>query len=688
MGLKDIDIKETYWSGEDNLIESFYIPCLNNSITYDRAVGFFNSSILNYISEGLYRFIINDGKMRIVCSTKLSNKDINSINEGYEIKNVLFANLSNHINQYLLDKDKPNVRNLCWLIKNNRLEIKICIRSLHSFLETKEDNTLFHEKFGIFKDREENIISFLGSINESLGGWMFNEESFEVSYSWEDTLRRRVLEKVERFERLWRGLANEVITYDFPTALKNKLIEAAPDEPVDSLAYCAIRKNTFFNKFTPRDCQFKAFNKFKESNYICMFQMATGAGKTKAALYSYRNVDGWKFLLILVPGAELVLQWETEVKSFFTDAYILKCGSDFSNWKKKLVDIIQAKIPDRTIVISTYDSAITEFSMDKWTGIIPFQFGLICDEAHNLGSKQTQKIMDLKARYRIGLSATPSRNFDEEGTEKILGFFNNKVYEFSIKDAIREKYLVEYEYKVFPCLLNKEEWYRYFKLSKEISKIKSYTTMDNKNINTNYKEDLLRKKYMERAEILKTASNKLDIFPDIIDTIPKDIRILIYADSLYHLQGYAATLERMGRDYFIYTGDKDSKVVRPKMLEEFRLGVRKVLLAINCLDEGIDIPVCDAAIFISSSTSERQFIQRRGRVLRKSTGKQRAYIYDFLVIPIFNLDNEYEKELAKQIVLKEYNRINIIAEDAINGIKVQEDLDKILSKHGLSIYNY
>lgn len=683
MGLKKFNFKDTYWSGEDTLIESFYIPCLKNSITYDRAVGFFNSSILNYISEGLFNFITNGGKIRLICSTRLSQNDINMIREGYAIKKVIASKLNNHIDQYLLDKDKPNVKNLCWLVKNNRLEIRVCIKTLPIIL-IDSDDVLFHEKFGIFKDEENNMVSFLGSINESSRGWMFNEESFEVSYSWEAVLKRRVLEKVDRFEKLWNGIASEVNTYDFPAALREKLIQASPDEPVDELSYS--RTFLFSKDFKPRECQVKALQKFLNSKYNCMFEMATGSGKTKAALHSYTKVLEWSFLLILAPGSELVLQWEAEAKLFFPKVYIIKCGSNFGRWKEKLLDVIQAKIPERTIVISTYASAITNFALDKWSDVSYDHFGIIYDEAHNLGAKETQKLLNLNPKFRIGLSATPKRNFDEEGTEKILSYFNNETYEYLIKDAIKDNLLVEYEYHIYPCILEQTEWMRYIKISKEISKLKSYWNNEETRLDTN--DEIIKKKYLERSEILKTASNKLKMFPSIINFLPARCRTLIYADSVEHLNTYATVLDDLRRDYFIYTGDKDSKIVRPKMLEEFRLGVRKILLAIECLDEGIDIPACDAAIFISSSTSERQFIQRRGRVLRKAMGKRRAYIYDFLVIPNYDQTNEYESTLAKQVVLKEYERINLIADDAINGIKTKNQIDEILLEYGFNIYNY
>jgi len=675
MSLKNMPLKDTYWSGNDDLINEFYIPCLQNSISYDRAVGYFSSSILKYISNGLYQFIRNGGKIRLICSAELSHKDIGLIKKGYDNPEDMFeSKFSKEIDDLLSDYELSNVKNLAWLIKNERLDIKICIKSENKI------STLFHEKFGIFKDELGNIVSYMGSINESLMGWLYNEESFEVSYTWESALKPRVMHKVERFENLWNNLAEGVDTYSFPDALRKKIVKIAPSKPIDEVNYIFNPKI----EFTPRKCQKEAFEKYSES-YSCFFQMATGSGKTKASLYSFKNTLKWKFLLILVPNLELVEQWEKDVKLFFPDAYILKCSGEY-NWKEKLLDLIEAKIPYKSIAISTYDSAISRFALDKFVKINPNIFGIIYDEAHNLGSSERQKLMTLSTRFKIGLSATPVRNFDIEGTEKILGYFNNNIYKFTIKDAIDEGYLVEYEYYVYPYELTSDEWDRYIELSKKINKYNILlNSQDSTNKNKDEIEKLLKKLYIKRAEIFKTSKNKKEKFINIIENISSDNRLLVYCDSKNHLKEYAKLLNSLNIDYYTYTGDM-SKKDRAVILSNFERGVKKLLLAIKCLDEGIDIPICDSAVFISSSSSEREFIQRRGRVLRKYPGKNRAYIYDFFTIPPYDKNDDYEVKTAKELVKKEYNRINIISNDAINGISVKNQLDEVLDKYNLNPY--
>lgn len=674
MLLRDIEFKDTYWSGESNLIREFYIPCLEVSDTYCRAVGYFSSSILNYISNGLFAFIKNKGKIKIVCSTNLSEEDQKNISLGYDIREIIKDKISNVVNE-VLEENTANIKNLCWLVKNDMLDIKVC----YKISENKPN--LFHEKFGYFSDSENNIVSFLGSVNETLGGWVNNEESFEVSMNWIPVLEKRVEEKLIRFNKLWSGTANNVVTYDFPKAVREKLIKYAPEHVNEHVYEPDEYKKK--HKFKPRKCQEDAKEKFIQNDYKCLFMMATGSGKTKAAMYSMSEVDKWKALLIVVPSIELIEQWEKDITLFYPDIYIIKCSSEYPKWKQQVLSLVQAKVGIKTVIISTYDTAISNYAMDKWSEIPENNFALICDEAHNMGASTTQKIMELKPKYRIGLSATPKRNFDEEGSEKIIRYFENNIYEFSMADAISKGYLVNYEYNIMTCKLEDEDWDEYIRLTKKINQINSYTDENDKD------KEKLKKLFRDRSNIIKKAEGKIDRFEEIFEKLPEGSRILIYGESLEHLHLIEEKLNSINKYYFMYTGDKDTKLVRPTMLEEFKQGIRKILLAIGCLDEGIDIPICDAAIFVSSSTSERQFIQRRGRVLRSSTTKNRAYIFDFLVYPQLTQNAaEDEKKIAQKLVYIQYNRINQIADDAINGTSERLKLYNFLSSLELNPYNY
>ena len=682
MSLRTVSFQDTYWSGENDLIKEFYVPCMEESIEYCRAVGYFHSSIFCYITNGLYPFIQHGGRMRIVCSVNVSPEDEHQIALGYDIRQLLEDKIA-PATQELIDLNIANIKNLCWLIKNNRLDIKVCLR--------KDPNTpgayrLFHEKFGIFKDADENAVSFLGSVNETLGGWINNEESFEVSQNWIPVLQSRVEQKIQRFEKLWDGTAGNIVTFDFPKASRLKLIQNAPEHPVDYIyrVSAGIHPN-----FKPRSCQEDAKNAFLQKNFSCLFMMATGSGKTKAAMYAISQIDTWKLLLICVPSLELVEQWEADVRLFYPDTPIIKCGSPYRGHKELLKSLTQARFPEQVVVISTYDSAQGDYYMAKWKLSKTEQFAMICDEVHNMGAPKSQCLMELNPAYRIGLSATPRRNFDEIGSEKILDFYHQNTFEFSIKDAQREHYLVEYQYRILPCAMPEDDWELYKTFSREIVQLQHTLEQED-----NEKEQLrlrqrIEGRYRDRAKLLKKNDQKAQTLQTIFDEIPPTARVLIYGDDLHHLAEIGQALDHMGKYYFKYTGELDAQKERPTILKEFRQGIRKILLAVGCLDEGIDIPACDVAVFISSSTSERQFIQRRGRVLRVAPGKTSAWIYDYLVYPILSArTNDDERRLALSMIDAQYRRINLMVEDAINGIQERQKLDQFLSQRRLNPYDF
>lgn len=681
MSLQALELQDTYWSGEDNIIEDFYIPCLRESTEYCRAVGYFSSSILCYISNGLYELIRNGGKMRIVCSVNLSEQDEHDILVGYDIRRIIERNINTEIDK-LIACTIPNVKNLCWLVKNGRLDIKVCLRKS----KYKEEYGLFHEKFGIFKDGGNNAVSFLGSVNETLSGWLNNEESFEVSQSWVPVLSKRVDQKVLRFENLWSGTADSVRTYDFPEAAKKKLIHHSPAQPVD---YTYRVSAGIHPNFKPRACQEAAKDYFLFLNFSCLFMMATGSGKTKAAMYAMSQIDEWKALLITVPSLELVEQWERDVRLFYPDVFLVKCGSTHPEGRKLLLTLAQAKFSRKCVIISTYDSAITDYFMDKWESIKQDNFAMICDEVHNVGAKTYRRLMQLNPRYRIGLSATPRRNFDEEGSKLILDYFQNNCYEFSIKEAQRAHYLVEYEYHVIPAPMDDSDWQDYKRITREIAKYKLAINNAKEEKDSEKYEQRLQSAYRDRAKILKTNPYKNESFAHIYEEIPEEARVLVYGDDLAQLGAFSRELTSLGKEHFFYTGDKSADKERPIMLREFQQGIRRTLLAVGCLDEGVDIPACDAAVFVSSSTSERQYIQRRGRVLRTAPNKNQAWIYDYLVYPVLNGNvSDEERQLAVSMILSQYDRINMVADDAINGIQERDNLDDFLSKRCLNPYDF
>lgn len=318
MSLKSIPLIGTYRTSDNDLLSEFYIPCLANSIKYDRAVGYFNSSILNYISNGLYQFILNNGKMRLVCGVELSNQDFQAIKEGYSYRKIIEQNLNKQVDLLLENHDQANIKNLCWLIKTGNLDIKIAIRKLDDLnIDINNINIIYHEKFGIFTDSLGNKVVFAGSLNESANGWIYNFESFDVFWSWQKEFVDRVQDRVDYFERLWANITPNVQVYEFPKAVKEKLIEVAPSEPIDKVYPLKVLiRNEKKKKIIPRDYQLQAVKKWKENNYKGLFEMATGTGKTITAILCAEEFikDHCSTLVIIVcPYQHLVDQWRREL---------------------------------------------------------------------------------------------------------------------------------------------------------------------------------------------------------------------------------------------------------------------------------------------------------------------------------------------------------------------------------------
>lgn len=680
MSLQSLSLQDTYWSGEKNIIDEFYIPCLRESTEYCRAVGYFNSSILCYIANGLYDFIQNGGRIKIVCSVNLSKEDEHAIKVGYDIRRIIEKNILPEVDN-LINCTIPNVKNLCWLIKNGRLDIRVCLKQ-----NRDKSYGLFHEKFGIFKDNEGNTVSFLGSINETMGGWLNNEESFEVSQNWIPSLSNRVYQKEQRFARLWEGTAESIATYQFPDAAIKKLIQIAPETPIE---YTYRVSAGIHPNYKPRQCQEDAKDFFLSADYCSLFMMATGAGKTKAAMYAISQIDTWKTLLILVPSLELLEQWESDVRLFYPEDLLIKIGSTHPEGKKLLFALAQANFSKKAIILSTYKSAIKDFFMDKWKSIRVDSFALICDEVHNMGALSYQQLMQLNPKYRIGLSATPKRNFDETGSQQIIDYYRNQCFEFSIADAQKEKYLVEYYYHIFPVPMEENDWTDYKGLTQNITKLRRLIEISKDHEEAKEQQERVNRLLRDRAKLIKLNTSKTQTLMQVFSGVPEQSRILIYGDDKKHLSEISAELTSLGKDYFIYTGDRDPKTERPIMLSEFQKGIRKILLAVGCLDEGIDIPACDVAVFVSSSTSERQFIQRRGRVLRTAPNKTRAWVYDYLVYPVLDGSaTDEERSRAISMISAQFERIKLIADDAINGIQAREELEQFLSDRRLNPLDY
>lgn len=630
MSLDELDLKYSYRSEFDEISKDFYIPCLKESIKYDRAAGYFSSDVLQKIAEGLIPFINkNEGKVRIVANPHLSVDDLNAMQLGFEAREKLVN--SKVLQEIILCKEnlKNNTLNiLSWLIYQGKLEIKIAYSM--SF-------NLYHEKFGVMTDSSGNSIAFIGSANESLGGLSNNFEKIEVFFDSGDA--HRIDQMNEDFERLWRNETKglEIIQ------LSNRVVEEILKCREKVIPTKLDKREKQTTDFRIRDYQLDAIQQFRSNNWRGIFDMATGTGKTVTSIFAFKEFSenlNQKFLLVIVPFIHLADQWVNELKNFnYTN--IINCYGSYQSWRDDLhsgINRLNSGVSDELIVVSVYNTALGE-RFSKMIQNCYVEGMVICDECHYLGSEKFREIHLERFSARLGLSATPHRWYDDEGTNFLFESLGEVIYTYSLKEAIENKKLCEYEYIPIIVRPTEEELKKYKALSKRLS-----IELNKKNKDIEKIKSIARM----RSDIINKSENKvLDLFDRITKIDHKSLTHTLIYVSNNQINEITKGLAKLNikAHKFDHTVSPQK---RQELLKYFADGDIQVLIAIKCLDEGIDIPATKRAFFLSSTTNPREFIQRRGRVLRLHQDKELAHIYDYIVLPLNNEDGIFEQYATKQ----------------------------------------
>ena len=323
MSLADIHIKNEYRSLLDNVVTDFYIPVLQESILYQRAVGFFSSSALIAISKGVEGLVANGGKIQIIASPRLSQEDIDEISKGYEVRKIIERALLRGVVDPSSIEESERLSYIASLIAKGVLDVKI------AFLSSKNEIAMYHEKMGIMSDREGNAVAFSGSMNESENAFSSNYESFDVFCSWTND-RERVFQKQMAFQAIWDDYEPGIETMAFPEAVRDRVYsfnsslstkhsavsDSAQDEqPLDAMYLPP--------DFKIRPYQETAIQNWKTNGYRGIYDMATGTGKTLTALASieqlFRDNKRRLGIIIVCPYQHLVEQW--------ADSWVLQFSS-------------------------------------------------------------------------------------------------------------------------------------------------------------------------------------------------------------------------------------------------------------------------------------------------------------------------------------------------------------------------
>lgn len=684
-------LKTTYNSEEDSIINDFYIPYLENAVTYDRAVGFFSASMLTYAAQGLSKFASNQGKMRLIIGHQVEEDEFEAIKKGEQIKETyerLSLEFEQVINNVSSDIFTCRLELLSWLVATNRLKIKFAIRR----------KGMYHEKIGILKDEEGNKIVFQGSANESQMALLpdFNFESISVYPSWEEKIYEKYGSSYEtRFERLWNNKAKETVVIDVPSEIYIQISSVyksitPPPEYIEKLLFDELlgkKKKIQLLPLLPRilgayEYQLKAHQKkalanWKSNDFNGIFALATGAGKTITALHAATQLANHQkhlALVIAVPYQNLADQW-CEVMELFSITAI-RCYMTKANWQTDLSTAIsdfnlnQTKpfiavvVVNRTLSSSVFQKEIQRIKSDKLL--------FVGDECHHHGNKNIIKNLP-EAKFRIGLSATPWSSKEEEKEKILKYYYGDIVADYSISDALNDGVLTPYHYFVHPFYLTPDETETYQQLSGDIGKLIAIREQGG-NIN----EQILTALYMKRARLMGSAENKFSVLAELLKGIEIEKHTLFYCGdgsvidetttealdnvSIRDIERVAAILHQQGWKSSRFTANESLKE-RHQIIDNFKNGFIDAMVSIRVLDEGIDIPMCRQAFLLASSRNERQFIQRRGRILRKSLGKEFSIIHDFIVLPSESISID---DSLKNLVDSELDRLVEFAHVAIN----------------------
>jgi superfamily II DNA or RNA helicase len=688
--LTELSLPTTLDTSTANISADFFVPLLACSTHYDRGVGFFSAGWLRVTAQGMAAFARNSGRARWVTSPILSEDDWQALQLGETARydDLLRRTLERNLEELEWALEEETLSTLAWLVADGILDFKLALP--YNKLERGE----FHDKFGVFTDASGNQVSFNGSYNDSIQGTR-NYESIKVFCSWQPTLADLVRADAERFERLWNNQDPNVQVFDLPEAARARIVRLRKYErPYPEPDWEQLRRlreaqgsclvHHLVRPFIPshiklRDYQSQAIDAWFAHDCRGLFEMATGTGKTITALAgSARLYEHEKRLavIIAVPYQHLVDQWYEEAGAFGyqpTLAYQSK-----TRWLNTLNDqIVEFNGGYRPFisVITTHTTFISpEFqnSIARLDG--PSLF--IADEAHHLGAERGRQSYPLNVPFRLALSATPDRWYDDVGTIALRAYFGETVFAFPLERAIGVS-LTPYYYYPHLVPLTDEEMERYEELSVKIARL----------INREDEEgqQALKMLLIRRAELLNKAENKLGILSELVDAQEEIEHTLFYCapgqiDQVLPLLGW-----EKGLLVHRFTAEEDTRE-RQQLLDDFASGRLQGLVAMKCLDEGVDVPSTRTAFILASSSNPREFIQRRGRILRKSPGKEFSIVHDLIAVPPTAWSASQDSstfQAERSIMRRELQRFKEFANPALNKHQALDVIWDIATRYSL-----
>lgn len=682
------------------MVRQFYVPTLNVATSYDRAVGYFTATSLAIVSRGLKSFASRGCRIRLIASPQLFEEDIAQIDRGYEIRTVLeqaaVRALSTE-NERLLDGLSVMGR----LIATGQLDIKL------AFVESEHGIGIYHEKIGLLRDADGNQIAFTGSANETHGGLVSNFETIEVFRSWHPGEGDRAERIARDFEDLWSDKTSRLRIVAFPEVAAEALVKLARERPEAHFPESELEAddsatpgNDGLLRIPPslvvRDYQKQAIGDWFRADGVGILQMATGTGKTKTAMCAASQLSQLLnrrqlrlCTVIVAPYQHLVDQWSDEVRTFGVEP--IAAYESSATWTGRLHNLVTALNLGAVKggVVVTTNATMAGNKLREQLANLQVPLLMIGDEVHNLGSKRLADSLPTGAAYRLGLSATPDRFMDEEGNLRLADYFGPVVFALDLRAAIAIGALCNYYY--FPRLvqLEEDEANHYAIITAQIAAMIAAGS----NLENAEDDAALGALLRRRSGILGHARAKLPLFQRDLRTRLDAWYQLVYCAEGSRPEEHAPDGDNQVRQVLELVGRQEGLTVntyvsdtpreeRRRLLRRFGSGDDlRVLVSMRCLDEGVDIPDARVGYLLASSTNPRQFVQRRGRLLRPAPGKEHAEIFDYIVVPPDGSSQAPEVERA--LVRRELQRAAEFANTSMNPGEAHEALRPVKQRFGL-----
>ena len=715
--MTELDALSTvYFPHRVDVDTQLFSPVSKMASTFDCMSGYFSSGVLRELAHAISFYLLSSDnkKMRFIIGPNLSSKDdIDALRSAIYSEKNLVPFLFDDVDISIENFQSKTVRMLSYLVATSKIELKIAVMS-----DTKG---IFHNKLWLFNTNQGNV-AIHGSGNSTSAGIGSNSEQFTLTRSWQNSNEEQTYNMFkEEFDRVWSEKDEAVLctplnieTLEHISKISNALqsnsahlqdlsdfIKSIIDDSAAHLVKCPKLPSTLNgSNFNLLDHQKRAIRAWNANEFKGILELATGSGKTITSIYAAtkvyearKNKGVGTVLIVSVPYVELAKQWVLNLEVFGMEP--IECWDSRHRWTDKLasevlafnmqaIDFIGVVVVNKTLASEHFSSAIRPLNSKN----ILF----IGDECHRHGSDKMHKALP-DAFYRMGLSATPFNSdeddydspFPDEARVRLMSYYNRVVDTYTLGDAINDDVLCEYDYHIVPVFLTVKEQQIFDEISLDISKL---MVASKSNGLTDQQRVYFKILTGRRSRLLGGAENKLPALLEIIRQIKpenqshslfycgegskdKDL-IDDYASDERNINQVSRVLNSAGWSSTRFTSEENTRK-RKIIMKDFVDGAVDALVSLKVLDEGVDVPVCNKAFILASTRNRRQYVQRRGRVLRKHSTKSKSVIYDFVVLPAVGAENSASKNLMKA----ELERVDDFCELALNRRDVENQIDKL-----------